>query len=114
MIDPNTTAVGVATISIPIGAAIIGLDAERAIGALAGAAVFVTSVRDVGVLQRILYLFISVVIGYSATSEIIDNSFVESKVIAGFIGGLISVTLGVVIRETIEKSDTLHKWFGRK
>jgi uncharacterized membrane protein AbrB (regulator of aidB expression) len=108
----NTLALGATTIVIPVGASLIGLDAERAIGALAGATVFITSAKDIPPISKVLYLLVSVVIGYGVTAEIISNTIIESKVFAGFVGGLSVVTVSLGILEAVKNGDILKHFRG--
>lgn len=110
MAEPGSTAVGITTILIPIGAVAFGLDVERSIGALAGAAVFVVSTKDAGFLERLIYLLVSIVLGYSMSPDIVHGfEAINSKVFASFLGGAISVALTIGLIK-VAKSGELHKW----
>lgn len=115
MAEPNTTlAVTAAAGSITIGSALLGLDTEAAIGALAGAAVYVTSARELNLPTRLVYLVASVVLGYILTPEIISHTFIQARAVAGFIGGLLGVTGGQLLLKQLHNTDLTWLIRGKK
>ncbi len=107
MAEPSTTTLGIAaaTAGITIGSAALGLDTETAIGALAGAAVFVTSAKEINLITRVIYLLASVIIGYFVAPEIINHTFIEVRAVAGFVGGLLGVTAGQLLLKQMHNTD---------
>lgn len=99
MAEPSTTtAVTLATTGVGLAAIIPGIDGNALIGAFAGATLFVMSAKELGHWIRAAYLLISLIMGYMAAPEIINLTFIKESGVAGFVGGVlcISVTLPVV------------------
>lgn len=115
MAEPNTTlAVTAAAGGITVGSAMLGLNTEAAIGALAGAAIYVTSAKELNLPTRIIYLLASVVLGYILTPEIVSHTFIEAPAVAGFIGGLLGVTGGQLLLKQLHNTDLTWLIGGRK
>lgn len=95
-----TTATGVtltSLASVSLASVLLGIDPNTAIGAFAGATLFITSARELSIGVRLVYLLISVVMGYHAAAEIITHTPITAPAIAGFIGGLGSISAGLLI-----------------
>ncbi len=99
MPEPTTAAgVSLATLfGVGIASVLLGIDSNTAIGAFAGATLFITSARELSIGVRLVYLMISVVIGYHMASEITAHTPIVAPAIAGFIGGLSSISAGLLI-----------------
>jgi hypothetical protein len=99
MAEPSTTtAIAVATTGVGLAAIFPGIDGNALIGAFAGATLFVMSAKELRHWVRAMYLLISLTMGYIAAPEIINLTFIKESGVAGFLGGVlcISVTLPVV------------------
>jgi hypothetical protein len=81
------------------------VDANALIGAFAGATLFVLSAREVSIWMRLLYLIISLAVGYMLAPEITSNTFIQESGVAGFLGGLLCVTLSQPILKHAEGLD---------
>lgn len=116
MAEPNTTAaiITMAGGGITIGSALLGLDTETAIGALAGAAVFVASTKELNLFTRLVYLLASVVIGYFIAPEIITHTLLQVPAVAGFIGGLLGVTAGQLLLKQMHNTDLIQLIRGKR
>lgn len=85
-----------------------GLNPNILIGAFAGASLFVISAKDVGVVTRVLYLNIGVVMGYLSGPATLGHVLKEPAV-AAFIFSAAIVTVGLRVIDSVEKLD-LTKW----
>lgn len=109
MAEPSTTTLALAT-TTTVGAAALfpGVDGNAMIGAFAGATLFVVSARELRLLVRVLYLLISQAMGYIAAPEIVNHTFINETGVAGFIGGLLCITIALLLLEQV-KNTTLFK-----
>lgn len=106
MAEPSTTVVAsVATATVGAASLFLDIDANALIGAFAGATLFVLSAKELHVWLRLLYMLISLVIGYMAAPEIIHNTFIQETGVAGFLGGLLCVTASQPILRYAETLD---------
>jgi len=91
-----------------------GVDPDTLIGAFAGATLFVVSSPDLPLWRRLMYLLISLILGYLAAPELLRwLPFVQSPGLAAFIASAtgISLTLGLIERS--RQVNVLDHWFGR-
>ena len=108
MADPSTAGIAIATAtSVSLASVVFGLNADTAIGAFAGATLFITSTRELTIKTRILYLIISMVMGYFFAGEILQNTFIASPAVAGFIGGLTSISISLLIIKQLQDGDLI-------
>lgn len=106
MTEPDVTA---STLYVTTGLGIFTLipliDSATFLGALTGSALFTISAKDVSIPKRIAYMMISVISGYLAAPEIQANTFIQSNGVAGFLGGLFSISLSLPL---LKKAQTLN------
>lgn len=108
MAEPSSAAIVITTATgISLASVVFGLNADTAIGSFAGATLFITSARELTVKTRILYLIISIVMGYFMAGEIMQNTFISGPAVAGFIGGLTSISLGLLIVKQLQDGDLI-------
>jgi len=91
-----------------------GIDPDTLIGAFAGATLFVVSSPDLPLWRRLIYLLISLVLGYLAAPELLRwLPVVQSPGLAAFIASAtgISLTLGLIERS--RHGGLLDHWLGR-
>jgi len=98
----TATALGTATATTTL---LPGIDGNALVGAVAGAALFVTSARDLPLARRVLYLVISTVVGYLAAPEVLAHLPLHSPAIAAFLAGALVVTLTVQLIERAKAFD---------
>jgi len=87
--------------SISVVALLPGVDPDSLIGAFAGSTLFVVSTPALAIWRRLIYLLISLALGYLAAPEVLRwLPFVQSPGLAAFIASAtgISVTLGLIER----------------
>lgn len=105
MAEPSSMAMTIASAGISVGAVAFGLNIETVIGALAGATIFVMGEKELGILQRVLYLLASVSVGYFIAPEIIKHTLITEPAVAGFLGGLLTVAGGQVLLRQLQNTD---------
>lgn len=98
----TSAALGAATATTAL---LPGIDGNALVGAVAGAALFVTSSRDLPLLRRVIYLVISTVVGYLAAPEVLAHVPLQSTAIAAFLAGALVVTLTVQLIERAKAFD---------
>jgi hypothetical protein len=108
MAEPSTAVIAIATATgVSLASVVFGLNADTAIGSFAGATLFITSTHELTIKTRILYLIISVVMGYFVAGEILQNTFIASPGVAGFIGGLTSISVSLLIIKQLQDGDLI-------
>lgn len=109
MTEPNTTA-AIATAGAVTAASLLpGVDAGALIGACAGATLFVMSAKDLGILTRLLYLAISLSMGYLGGPAALGHILPEPA-ISAFVFSAGVVGLGNKIVTGVDQID-INKWF---
>jgi len=91
-----------------------GIDPDTLIGAFAGSTLFVVSAPDLPLWRRLVYLLISLALGYLAAPELLRwLPLVQSPGLAAFIASAtgISLTLGLIERG--REMNVLDHWLGR-
>lgn len=103
MAEPTSSAALAATVATSITlASFTGLDTPTLIGASAGASLFVMSAKDLGVLVRLVYLAISLVMGYLAGPAFLKQ-WISEPSLAAFIFSSCVIVVGLrVIRAADE------------
>ena len=95
MTEPTTAS---ATLALATGVSLAslmpGVDGNALVGAFAGATLFVVSAKNLPMWQRMVYLAISMAMGYVSAGEIIRWFPIQSTGIAGFLVSAGTVTLG--------------------
>jgi|GEM_PF-292986 len=101
--------------SISTVALLPGIDPDTLIGSFAGSTLFVVSAPDLPLWRRLIYLMISLALGYLAAPELLRwLPFVQSPGLAAFIASAtgISLTLGLIERS--REVNVLDHWLGRE
>lgn len=94
MAEPNTAAVT----GVFMGIAITAVDSNTMIGAFAGATLFVMSEKELSPLYRVIYLIISIVMGYLIAPSLIEHTFISQHATAGFVAGLLCITVALQLK----------------
>lgn len=108
MAEPSTVtatsaAIGIATVSV-----FANVDVPTLMGATAGASLFVTSAKDLKLPARILYLFISLFMGYQAGPPLLSE-FLKEPAVCAFVGAVCCIAIGLKLINSVEQFD-IGKW----
>jgi putative holin len=98
----TSAALGTATATTAL---LPGIDGNALVGAVAGAALFVTSSHDLPLIRRVIYLVISTVVGYLAAPEVLAHLPLQSTALAAFLAGALVVTLTMPLIERAKTFD---------
>lgn len=106
MTEPTSVSSGI-VIATGVGIASIlpGIDGDALIGAFAGATLFVVSAAKLPLWQRLVYLAISVVIGYQAAAEALRWLPLKSTGVAAFLCAACAITLTLALIERAKAID---------
>lgn len=112
MAEPTSSAVsaGVTMGAVAFTAMLPGINGDALIGAFAGAVVFAMHAQDLAILKRLVYMVVSVLIGYLGAGEVITHTWVTSPVIAGFGLSAVIVTLTLATIDRIRNFDMTRFW----
>ncbi|WP_447529801.1 putative holin [Vreelandella sp. TE19] len=111
MAEPSTmAAAGTASLAAVVIGLLPGIDANAVVGAFCGATLFVISAKELGLLERLAYLFISFCVGYLGGPATLGG-MLEHSAVAAFIASAVSVTAGLRAIEGVKTLD-LKTWLG--
>jgi len=111
MAEPSTAvAAGTASLAALVIGMLPGIDANAVVGAFCGATLFVISAKDLRIIERLIYLFISFWIGYLGGPATL-GVMLEHTAVSAFIAAAVSVTAGLRAIEGVKTLD-LKKWLG--
>ncbi|ANB75758.1 hypothetical protein AYM40_25955 [Paraburkholderia phytofirmans OLGA172] len=102
MAEPHTTTA--TALSAAFGLA-PGIDAIALIGAFTGAALVVVTTKNIGVLKRIAYMLISLVMGYLAAAEIVNVTPIRSTGVAAFFAAALVITVTLQLIKRVKAVD---------
>jgi hypothetical protein len=114
MAEPaSSTTVAVATATgITLISFFHGIDANALIGATAGSSLFVMSAKDLKIFTRIVYLFISLFMGYTSGHAVLGHLF-DERAISSFVFSASVIGIGLKLINSVDQID-LGKWLRPK
>jgi len=96
---------------VGLAALLPGIDGNALIGAFAGATLFVVSAKSLPIWQRLIYLLVSVAVGYLAAPELLRWLPIRSTGVTAFMAAATGITVTLAL---IEKSKAFDlSWFRR-
>jgi hypothetical protein len=107
MAEPNTTTALSLSAAIGFASLAPGVDGNALIGSFAGAALVVVSAKELGVFKRLMYMLISLVMGYVAAPEIVSVTLLKSTGVAGFFAAALVIALTLQLIERMKSFDPL-------
>lgn len=107
MAEPNTTTAAALSTAITLAGIAPGVDGNALIGAFAGAALVVVTTKEIGVVKRVAYMLISLVMGYLASPEIVNLTPIRSTGVAGFFAAALVITVTLQLIERLKTADLL-------
>lgn len=113
MAEPSTTTVIVTTAAgIGLSSMFPGIDGNALIGAFAGASLAAISSRNIAPFQRLVYMLISLAIGYQAAPEVLRNTPLKESGVAAFLASAVAIALtlhGIDLIKTIQLPAWIRK-----
>lgn len=107
MAEPSTTAVAAGTVGVTLASLMIGVDVSALIGAFAGASLFVVSARELSIIERLVYLLISILMGYLVGPKLSTHFWPswESTALPAFLTAVAVVTFALRVIEGVKSLD---------
>jgi hypothetical protein len=113
MAEPSSTATATLSAAIGLASFLPGIDGNALIGAFAGATLFVMTSKELGVITRFIYLFISLIMGYVLVPTVQTHSFIEEPALAGFVASLSCITIALKGMHHIENTNVINLLRGK-
>lgn len=107
MTEPNAPTTATLPAAIGIASLAPGLDGDALIGAFTGAALVVVASKDMGFVLRVMYLLISLVMGYFAAPEIVAATPIRSAAVAAFFAAALVIAVTLQLIEGVKTLDLL-------
>ncbi|NRA20985.1 MAG: hypothetical protein HRU05_10950 [Oceanospirillaceae bacterium] len=113
MAEPSTTATVILSTSIGLASFLPGIDGSALIGAFAGATLFVMTSKELGIFTRLIYLFISLLMGYLLVPSVLAHTPIAEPALAGFVASMFCITLALKVMQYIENTNLKNLWWGK-
>ena len=112
MVEPTSSAASAATAmgAVAITSLLPGVNGDALIGAFAGAVVFALHAKDISMAKRLVYMAVSILLGYMGAEEVIRHTGVQSYTIAAFGLSAVIVTLALASIDRIRNFDITSFW----
>lgn len=115
MTDLSTpVAIAVTTTGISLASVLPGIDGNALVGSFAGATLFVMSAKELNLISRLLYLLISLVVGYLAAPEVVAQTFIQQSGVAGFLAAVLGITATQQLSKRLQDVDLVKLIKGGK
>lgn len=91
--------------AVAITSMLPGVNGDALIGAFAGAVVFALHAKDTFLIKRLIYMVISIVVGYLAAPEVMSWTGLQSFSVAAFAASALIVTAALAGIDKIQTFD---------
>lgn len=110
--EPTSSAASAAVAMGAVAATSVlpGVNGDALIGAFAGAVVFALHAKDLPILKRIVYMVVSILLGYLGAGEVLHHTGLQSYTLAAFSLSAVIVTLALASIDRIRKFDITSLW----
>ncbi|WP_039918810.1 putative holin [Cellvibrio mixtus] len=108
----STTVAAVTATGVTLVSFFHGIDANALIGATAGSSLFVMSAKDLKIITRLVYLLISLFMGYTSGEAVLGHIFSE-RAISSFVFSACVIGLGLKLINSVDQID-INNWFRPK
>lgn len=107
MVEPTSSAASAATAlgAVAITSALPGVNGDALIGAFAGAVVFALHAKDLAIAKRLIYMLVSILLGYMGADEVLRHTGMQSYTLASFGLSAVVVTLALAGIDKIRSFD---------
>lgn len=105
--EPTSSATTAATAmgAVAFTSILPGVNGDALIGAFAGAVVFALHAKDLAIIKRLIYMFVSVLLGYLGADEVMRHTGMQSYTLAAFGLSAVVVTLALAGIDRIRSFD---------
>ena len=112
MVEPTSSAVNAATAmgAVAVTAVMPGVDGDALIGAFAGAVVFALHAKDLPLPKRLIYMAISLLLGYLGAEEVTRHFGIQDPAVAAFALSAVIVTCALASIDRIRNFDITSFW----
>lgn len=107
MAEPIPSTVALATAGVGLAAIFPGVDGNALIGAFAGATLMVVSSKDLSLAKRVVYLFISLIVGYQGAPELMNWTPIKTSGVAAFLCASTAIVVALQLIERLKSFDLL-------
>ncbi len=110
--EPTSSAASAAAAfgAVALTSILPGVNGDALIGAFAGAVVFALHAKDLGLGKRVVYMLVSILIGYLGTGEVMHWTGIQSFTIAAFAASALIVTAALAGIDWIKTFDITSLW----
>lgn len=105
--EPTSSAASAAAAmgAVALTSVIPGVNGDALIGAFAGAVVFALHAKDLAIAKRLIYMLVSILLGYMGADEVLRYTGMKSYTLAGFGLSAVIVTLALAGIDRIKQFD---------
>jgi hypothetical protein len=110
--EPTSSAASAwATMSaVAITSILPGVNGDALIGAFAGAVVFALHAKDLPIIKRLIYMMLSILLGYMGAGEVMHWTGIQSHTIAALVASALIVTALLSGIDKIRQFDITSLW----
>lgn len=110
--EPTSSAAsaGIALGAVAITSILPGVNGDALIGAFAGAVVFALHAKDLTIIKRLVYMVVSILLGYMGAGEVMHWTGIQSSTIAAFTASALIVTAALAGIDKIRQFDITSLW----
>jgi len=107
MVEPTSSATTAAAVTgaVAVTSIIPGVNGDALIGAFAGAVVFALHAKDLSITKRLVYMVVSILLGYLGADEVLRHTGMQSYTLASFGLSAVVVTLALAGIDKIRDFD---------
>lgn len=105
--EPTSSAASAAAAmgAVALTSVIPGVNGDALIGAFAGAVVFALHAKDLAIVKRLIYMVVSILLGYLGADEVLRHTGMQSYTLAAFGLSAVVVTLALAGIDKIKQFD---------
>lgn len=112
MVEPTSSATTAAAAmgAVALTSIMPGVNGDALIGAFAGAVVFALHAKDLSLPKRLIYMIVSILLGYLGADEVLRYTGMTSYTLASFGLSAVVVTLALASIDRIRSFDITSLW----
>lgn len=106
----SATTAAAAMGAVAITSILPGVNGDALIGAFAGAVVFALHAKDLTITKRVVYMIVSILLGYMGSDEVLRHTPLTSHALAAFGLSAVVVTFALAGIDKIRSFDITTFW----